>query len=541
MASEAKTHDQLLQNSSLNATAGNNKQTHQTLGHSSTHDAKTGLNRTTTTATKTASTDNAVSLATKSSAHDGDSESLLDKNNLGTIVLAGSGFLADAYDLFVVNLVLVLMESQFGKPSSNDEILVKGMALLGAMIGQLFFGTFADVIGRRIIFICTLCMTVVGCILSAVAGPLGSLNAYQTLAICRLVLGIGVGGEYPLSASITSESSSPEFRGKMMAAVFSAQGLGSLMAPILVMITLSAGASDAFTWRFALAFGAVPGLLSFYFRWKMHETESFQNVEEKTQGSHFDTMKSAFSKSFVVMTVLGTSVSWFLLDISFYGNSLFNAQVSSELGMGSSPYDEAQSALIIAAIGYPGYLFSIAFIESVGRKPIQLMGFAMLAVLFSVIAGAFDSLKGAAAPFFIIYGLTFFFSNFGPNATCYIIPGEVFPSEIKATCHGISAASGKLGAFITTFVFVDFKDAEGLRHVFVFCACIGAAGFIVTVFLIPKYEGKTIYKIHQRMSVLPHSKRKDSVDSEMGARESTDKAIKRTVGGEEEAKTAERV
>jgi hypothetical protein len=48
----------------------------------------------------------------------------------------------------------------------------------------------------------------------------------------------------------------------------------------------------------------------------------------------------------------------------------------------------------------------------------------------------------------VIYGLTFFFSNFGPNATTYIVPGEVFPTEIRATCHGISSAAGKLGAIV---------------------------------------------------------------------------------------------
>jgi len=53
------------------------------------------------------------------------------------------------------------------------------------------------------------------------------------------------------------------------------QGLGSLLSALVILICLEAGASNEFTWRFGLAFGAVPGLLAFYFRWRMTETESF--------------------------------------------------------------------------------------------------------------------------------------------------------------------------------------------------------------------------------------------------------------------------
>lgn len=38
--------------------------------------------------------------------------------------------------------------------------------------------------------------------------------------------------------------------------------------------------------------------------------------------------------------------------------------------------------------------------------------------------------------------------QFGPNATTWLLPGEVFPTDIRATCHGISAATGKIGALV---------------------------------------------------------------------------------------------
>ena len=91
----------------------------------------------------------------------------------------------------------------------------------------------------------------------------------------------------------------------------------------------------------------------------------------------------------------------------------------------------------------PGYILTIFFLDAVGRRRLQLVGFLVLGVLYVVIGFAYGPLQTVPAVFIILYGSTFLFSNFGPNATTYIIPGEVFPSEIKATCHGLSSAAGK--------------------------------------------------------------------------------------------------
>ncbi|GJY99585.1 inorganic phosphate transporter 1-4 [Tanacetum coccineum] len=53
-----------------------------------------------------------------------------------------------------------------------------------------------------------------------------------------------------------------------------------------------------------------------------------------------------------------------------------------------------------------------------------------------------------------MYSLTFFFANFGPNTTTFVVPAEIFPARVRSTCHGISAASGKLGAIVGAFGFL---------------------------------------------------------------------------------------
>jgi PHS family inorganic phosphate transporter-like MFS transporter len=75
------------------------------------------------------------------------------------------------------------------------------------------------------------------------------------------------------------------------------------------------------------------------------------------------------------------------------------------------------------------------------------MGFVALTILFFIMGMFKDELNKNL--FIGLYTLANLFNNFGPNATTFIIPGEVFPTKYRSTCHGISAASGKLGAIIS--------------------------------------------------------------------------------------------
>ena len=140
--------------------------------------------------------------------------------------------------------------------------------------------------------------------------------------------------------------------------------------------------------------------------------------------------------------------------------ALFSAAVLRIFGLGSEPLDLARNATYVALMSLPGYFLTIAFLDRVGRKRLQLVGFLALGVLYIVLGAAYEPLQQQAWLFMILYGLTFLFSNFGPNATTYIIPGELFPTAIKATCHGISAAAGKVGAAVGGYAFAPLSYAH---------------------------------------------------------------------------------
>jgi nitrate/nitrite transporter NarK len=98
-------------------------------------------------------------------------------------------------------------------------------------------------------------------------------------------------------------------------------------------------------------------------------------------------------------------------------------------------------------------------------------------------------------PFLIIYGFSFFFTEFGPNATTFVYPSEIFPVRVRTTGHGIAAAVGKLGGFAGVFVFPYLLAWKGLLGAESAAAIASALGLVVTLTMLPETKGKSLEEI----------------------------------------------
>jgi MFS transporter, PHS family, inorganic phosphate transporter len=146
--------------------------------------------------------------------------------------------------------------------------------------------------------------------------------------------------------------------------------------------------------------------------------------------------------------------------------------------------------LIIIAAGYfPGYYATAALVNKLGRKPIQIIGFAMTALMLGIAGGDFHHLKKQAAPFFIVFTLLQFFFNFGANATTFIIPAEVFPARVRGSAFGLSSAVGKCGAIFASLGFVEWADKIGTGKVLLIFMAISLLGIPFTL-MIPETTGR---------------------------------------------------
>jgi hypothetical protein len=105
-----------------------------------------------------------------------------------------------------------------------------------------------------------------------------------------------------------------------------------------------------------------------------------------------------------------------------------------------------------------------------------------MALCFAVIA-AIPGLTTAVVPFLLVYGVSYFFTEFGPNMTTFVMPSELYPVSMRTTGHGISAGIGKLGAFIGVFLFPVLNSSFGLRGTLLLTAGVAALGFALTLVL----------------------------------------------------------
>ena len=133
--------------------------------------------------------------------------------------VSGMGFFTDAYDLFVIGIVVSILKTQWSLTTSQVSWL-NSATLLASAFGAIIFGRVADMLGRKRIYGYEVLILAAGAIASAFA------PGYTFLLVCRIILGIGIGGDYPVSATIMSEYSGKQSRGRMVGLVFAMQGAG---------------------------------------------------------------------------------------------------------------------------------------------------------------------------------------------------------------------------------------------------------------------------------------------------------------------------
>ncbi|RWV79860.1 hypothetical protein GW17_00058947 [Ensete ventricosum] len=485
------------------------------------------------------------------------------------IIIAGMGLFTDSYDLFCITPVMKLIgriyyDAQGGKPGVTPPAVVSAIVaigLVGTVVGQLIFGTLGDRVGRRRVYGLSLLLMIAssfGCGFSICR----TRNCVLTsLCFFRFMLGIGIGGDYPLSATIMSEFANKRTRGSFIAAVFSMQGFGILASSGITMAIAAAfkratkqssidplhtpEAADL-AWRIILMIGAIPAALTFYWRIAMPETARYtalveQDVIKATNDMgkvlvDFDVRNfmetsevsggprrpaptyGLFSKQFMRRhgrNLFACAMAWFLVDIPYYSNTLFQSQIyqpwfpaPEKVNAYEEVYNVAKfQAIIAVASTIPGYFATVYFIERTGRRKIQMMGFFFMAIFLFALAGPYDKYwhDHTKGWFIALYGLTFFFSNFGPNTTTFIVPAELFPSRFRSTCHGISGASGKVGAMIGAVGFLwasqprnkddrsrGWKPGIGMTNALIILGAVCLIGMLHTYIFTPETKMRSL-------------------------------------------------
>ena len=426
--------------------------------------------------------------------------------HLRAMFTSGMGFFTDAYDLFIIGVALTLVKAEWHL-STTQATLASSAALLGAVVGAFIFGRLADVLGRKAIYGLEAAIMAVAALAAAAAPNITWLIA------ARFLLGIGIGGDYPVSAIIMSEYANRKDRGRLVSMVFSTQALGLIVGPVVGLTLLGAGISSDLAWRLMLGLGAAPALAVIYLRRTLPESPRFRarvrgdaagaaaSLADYSGGAiaHSGAVEPRMRQRFVdfigdrrnLVLLLGTAGSWFLLDYAFYGNTISTPLILSTVAPHAALIQSVAWSLVIFALAAaPGYLLAMVTIDRIGHRRLQWIGFLGMAVAFGII-GLVPSMTHLVVPFLLVYGISYFFTEFGPNVTTFVLPSEVYPVTSRTTGHGISSGIAKLGAFVGVYAFPQLEASLGLQATLLFTAGVAVLGALVTLVL-PEPAGLTI-------------------------------------------------
>jgi MFS family permease len=440
-------------------------------------------------------------------------------------LLAALGILLDGFDFFIIGVANPLVKQDFHVTSAQVG-LVSSAAIIGAVFGASMLGPIGDRIGRARIFKYDLVLFVVFSLLCIVAWNVWALIAF------RFVLGLAIGLDYPIAASYLAEVLPAKARGRWLTGAFSLQAGG-----IVLGAAAGVGILEAFphldSWRLLLGFGVIPAIIIIFLRrgvpesprWLAqngHEREAkevgdrlspvpvvitpadTERLEEPPEGLKAFIQPQLFRRSMIRRTIF-TSVPWFLMDIATYGVGIFTPTLLAQIVVsnahttfiaGKITSTEGTAALDIFLVF--GFLIAIVLVDRLGRIPLQVVGFAVMAIALAML-GTVEGLPGGGgahlAVVIIAFALFNTFMNAGPNATTYALPAEVFPCECRAAGHGFAAGCAKLGAALGVFLFPILEADIGNSALLFLIAGGCVLGLIVTLIFKIEPKGRSLDEI----------------------------------------------
>jgi hypothetical protein len=144
-----------------------------------------------------------------------------------------------------------------------------------------------------------------------------------------------------------------------------------------------------------------------------------------------------------------------------------------------------QNVLSIS-VTFPAALLSVWMLRTTELRTLQLYGFGFSALVFLLIGVGWSAVSSDDTALFIMLLAVKFSNLFGAATTTFVLPSDLFPTEVRSSCHGISAAAGKLGAFVGAFLFPYVYDWAGMSALFYACFVISLIAIGVTLVYIPK-------------------------------------------------------
>lgn len=428
-----------------------------------------------------------------------------------TLLSAGGTFL-DGFDLTVIAVAMPLI-AQTWDVTPLEKSLIVSSAIIGSFIGASLLGNLTDRFGRKAMYVIDLLAFVVFAAASAFSQDV------TQLIIFRFLLGVGIGADYPISATLVSEFSSSRRRGMHSTSLGAMWFVGAVAAYLVGLAVIPLGDLG---WRVLLLVGAVFALIVFILRVKLPEsprwlmahgrTEEARAVIEQVTGEKVDAvamqqstaprapLSALFSRRQIRRTFFVCGF-WFCYATAYYGISMYTPTILEPLTNGSRPLLIIGSG-IVAVLGLIGSIIGMNLVDRIGRRPLIIVSFAGLTAALVVLA-----LVTSPSLIFLIalFSIAVLFANSGGGVLNFVYPTELFPTSLRATGSGLATSVSRIGSVLGVLVFPNMVAAWGDNAALWFFAAVAAVGLAICVALAPETKGRTLEQIEADGAAPVHS------------------------------------
>ena len=367
------------------------------------------------------------------------------------LIAASAGWLLDAFDVMLYALILTAIIQDLGLSRETGGLL-GSLTLAASAVGGLIFGVLADKLGR------TRALNLSILLYSVFTFACGLAQNVTQLAVFRVLLGLGMGGEWASGATLVSETWPEKHRGKALGIMQSCWAIGYGLAAIVVAIVL-----PRFGWRAVFFVGIIPALFTIWIRRSVKEPEMWVRLRAEP-GSSARRFGGSFPWKlafFLAAMNAATMFAWWGLNLWVPS---YLSLPSTQGGVGLSTETMAMFVVAMQVGMWLGYVTFGFISDALGRRP-TYVGYLVIAALLVWIYGMVRDpmVLLVLGPFVAFFG-TGYFSGFGAVAS------EIFPTSIRATALGVTYNSGRLLSAVAPFVVGAMAQRRGFGPAFTLTA-----------------------------------------------------------------------
>jgi MFS family permease len=361
------------------------------------------------------------------------------------LVAAGLGWMLDAFDIMLYSMVLSSLMPALGMSATTAGQLAS-LTLIASAGGGLVFGVVADRYGRTRALIWSI---VIYSVFTAACGL--AQNVLQ-LAIFRVLLGIGMGGEWASGAALVSETWPAEHRGKALGFMQSAWAVGYAAAAVVTLLVL-----PTWGWRIVFFVGVVP---AFFVIWVQRRVEEPRIWRERRLGTATSRgrFRDIFTGRLLRLTVPVTLMNACTMFAWWGFNTWIPAYLSMPVAQGGIGLGtRVMSGLVIfMQVGmWFGYVTFGFISDALGRKRTYILYLVSAAILIASYVTTRNPLVLLALGPFVAFFSTGYFSGFGA------VTAEIYPTAIRATAQGFTYNIGRLASAAAPLTVASLAHTHG--------------------------------------------------------------------------------